>query len=64
MTFLYYGNENTEFVPVAHTVLATLRDYGIHVNRVLTWNETYHHGYTSNPFSSIVEETYMDTRSK
>lgn len=52
------------FVAVADTVLHTLQSAGVTVQSTLTWSTVYHHGYTKNPFDELVEQTYIDTRSK
>lgn len=55
---------NEGFVAVADTVLHTLQSAGVKVQSTLTWSTVYHHGYTKNPFDELVEQTYIDTRSK
>lgn len=57
-------SNDDEFGPVAETVLSTLKSSGVNVHATLTWNTIYHHGYMKNPFDELVENTYMDTRSK
>lgn len=55
---------NEGYVAVADTVLHTLQSAGVNVQSTLTWSTVYHHGYTKNPFDELVEQTYIDTRSK
>lgn len=55
---------NEGYVAVADTVLHTLQSAGVKVQSTLTWSTVYHHGYTKNPFDELVEQTYIDTRSK
>lgn len=64
MTFLYLDSVNEGFVAVADTVLNTLQSAGVKVQSTLTWSTVYHHGYMKNPFDELVEQTYVDTRSK
>lgn len=64
ITFIYLNLESEMFIPVAETVLQTLKLAGVNVRSVQTWNQIYHHGYSTNPFDAIVDKTFMDTRSK
>jgi Receptor family ligand binding region len=59
----FYLNDN-EFIPVADTILAALKENGLQLRSVMTWDSIYHHGYMRNPFDSMIEQTYMDTRSE
>lgn len=52
------------FSTVADTLLHTLREHGVFVRAVHTWNQVFHVGYMKNPFDQLVEETFIDTRSE
>uniref|UniRef100_A0A182YC47 Guanylate cyclase n=1 Tax=Anopheles stephensi TaxID=30069 RepID=A0A182YC47_ANOST len=62
VSFLYRASDNGEFDAVAETLKTTLRTASIRVRSVATWTDIYHHGYSSNPFERLVEDTYVDTR--
>lgn len=65
VTFMYLESDETEiFTTVADTLMHTLRENGVLIRAVHTWNQVFHMGYMSNPFDQLVEKTYVDTRSE
>lgn len=64
MVLLYLNSPDFEFGNIASIILSTLSSAGITVITVKYWDTPYHHGYFTNPFYKLVEETYRDTRSE
>ncbi|XP_037933225.1 guanylate cyclase 32E [Teleopsis dalmanni] len=62
VSFLYLDNPNTLYNPVADTILNILRNAGVNVRDIQTWNTIYHHGFMANPFDELVDRTYVNTR--
>lgn len=62
VTFFYNNSPDDNFGRVAQTIERTLPLHNITVTATKTWAATYHHGYDSNPFVSMIQETYMDSR--
>lgn len=62
---MYLESDEVEvFSTVADTLMHTLRENGVLVRAVHTWNQVFHMGYMKNPFDQLVEETFVDTRSE
>lgn len=65
VAFLYStNNEDRSFLEVSGTIIKTLEEVGIEIRYLGTWPETYHYGYGENPFDALVENSYMEARSK
>ena len=64
VTFFYNNSPDDNFGRVAQTIVTTLPRHNITVTATKTWATTYHHGYDSNPFVSMIQETYKDSRSE
>lgn len=65
VTFMYLDTEDLSlYSAVAETIMFTMKQYGVNVRAVHTWNQVYHYGYMKNPFDDLVEQTYIDSRSK
>ncbi|CAG2163893.1 unnamed protein product [Oppiella nova] len=62
VVLLYSKSSDRDFSAVARTIQNTLQIHNIDVTRVSTWSDTFHYGYTENPFQRIVEQTYQTTR--
>ncbi|KAK8405682.1 hypothetical protein O3P69_001881 [Scylla paramamosain] len=62
VTFFYNNSPDDNFGRVAQTIERTLPLHNITVTATKTWAATYHHGYDSNPFVTMIQETYMDSR--
>ncbi|TMW50809.1 hypothetical protein DOY81_004138, partial [Sarcophaga bullata] len=62
ITFLYLDHPDSLYQPVADTILNILKSAGIIIRDVRTWNAIYHHGFMTNPFDSLVEKTFANTR--
>ncbi|XP_066906128.1 guanylate cyclase 32E [Halyomorpha halys] len=62
VTFFYLNSSESDMTPIAETILTTLDGAGVKVLDVATWSPVYHHGYMDNPFTAMVERTYMNTR--
>lgn len=64
MTFLYLDAPDNSFAKVAATIASEIRENGVQVRAVKAWHEPYFPGYSRNPFTDIVRDTYEDTRSE
>ncbi len=64
VVLLYSQSSDRDFSAVARTIQNTLESHNIEVRYVSTWSDTFHYGYTENPFRKIVEQTFDKTRSK
>ena len=70
MVLLYLNSANPsdfEYGNIARIAVHTLNAAGVNVIACRSWNTAYMHvnGFNmENPFHSLVEETYRDTRSK
>lgn len=64
VSFLYLDDSSGQYQPVAETILSTLSVAGVSIRDVRTWNTIYHHGFMANPFDALVDQTYVNTRSK
>lgn len=53
-----------QYSTVATTLMKILKQAGIEIMNVRTWNQVFHIGYMQNPFDELVEQTYVNTRSK
>ncbi|XP_054159900.1 atrial natriuretic peptide receptor 2-like [Oppia nitens] len=62
VVLLYSKSSDRDFTAIARTIQNTLRLHNIDVTRVSTWTDTYHYGYTENPFEKIVKQTFDITR--
>ncbi|XP_069156075.1 guanylate cyclase 32E isoform X2 [Procambarus clarkii] len=62
VTFFYNNSPDENFGRVARTIVRTLPSHNITLLATRSWAATYHHGYDSNPFVSMLQETYMDCR--
>ncbi|XP_030371847.1 guanylate cyclase 32E isoform X2 [Scaptodrosophila lebanonensis] len=62
VSFLYLDDPSSQYQPVAETILNTLESAGVTVRDIRTWNTIYHHGFMSNPFDTLVEQTHANTR--
>ncbi|XP_058835407.1 guanylate cyclase 32E [Topomyia yanbarensis] len=62
VTFFYRASDDAEYDAVAETLKTTLKSNGVRIRAVRTWSTIYHHGYSSNPFDRLVDETFMETR--
>ncbi|XP_045101245.1 guanylate cyclase 32E-like [Portunus trituberculatus] len=62
VTFFYNNSPDDNFARVAQTIERTLPLHNITVTATKTWAATYHHGYDNNPFKTMIQETYMDSR--
>ena len=63
---LIYSKTETatrDYEAIAKTIEATLVANKIEVRFVEKWSTSYYHGYTENPFTEIVENSYKRTRS-
>ena len=65
VTFFYLDADDLPlYGAVAETIMLTMKQFGISVRAVHTWQQVYHYGYMKNPFEELVERTMKDTRSK
>ncbi|KAJ8981644.1 hypothetical protein NQ317_000872 [Molorchus minor] len=62
VVLLYLNSPDFEFGNIATIILSTLSSAGITVIATKYWDTPYHHGYFTNPFYKLIEETYRDTR--
>ncbi|XP_026479460.1 guanylate cyclase 32E-like [Ctenocephalides felis] len=65
ISFLHMSGPDTDFGLVAQNIIDQLtnnEDAGINIRQISTWPQQYHHGYTENPFTKIVQQTKDDTR--
>lgn len=62
VTFFYNNSPDENFSRVARTIVRTLPRHNITVLATRSWGATYHHLYDKNPFVSMLQETYKDTR--
>ncbi|KAG8315279.1 hypothetical protein J6590_074377 [Homalodisca vitripennis] len=63
VTFFYFNSEDNELSKIASTILSVLEGAGVTVLFTRTWGPfPYHHGYSDNPFHSLVQQTYLDSR--
>ncbi|XP_054290482.1 guanylate cyclase 32E [Macrosteles quadrilineatus] len=63
VTFLYFKSEENEvFTKIASTILTVLESSGVKVLFTKTWSTPYHHKYSENPFHTLVQQTYRDSR--
>lgn len=66
VALLYSKSEaaTRDFEAVAKTIQTALTANNIDVKFVDKWTTTYYYGYTENPFSDLVEQSYTKARSK
>uniref|UniRef100_A0A8D8RBI4 Guanylate cyclase n=1 Tax=Cacopsylla melanoneura TaxID=428564 RepID=A0A8D8RBI4_9HEMI len=63
VAFFYLNSpEYAEFGKIASSIIGVLENVGILVTIKKWWDAPYHHGYSENPFISLVQETYTDVR--
>ncbi|XP_014668348.1 PREDICTED: guanylate cyclase 32E-like isoform X2 [Priapulus caudatus] len=61
-TVAVLSSDASDFSNVATTIIKILKASGIDVATHRTWQGTYYHDFTENPFVKLVEETLMDAR--
>ncbi|XP_017052054.1 speract receptor isoform X2 [Drosophila ficusphila] len=62
VSFLYLDDASGQYQPVAETILSTLTEAGVTIRDIRTWNTIYHHGFMDNPFETLVDQTFANTR--
>ncbi|XP_076054851.1 guanylate cyclase 32E-like [Oratosquilla oratoria] len=62
VTFLYNSSPDEDFSRVAETIHEVFETNNITILFARSWAATYHHGYATNPFVSLLQDTYTDSR--